>query len=101
MQQADAACFMAKELGRNRTHIHELNDDQMAQAHGQMSWVPRLQKALQEDQFILFAQAITDLQHEKESPRHFEVLIRLKDGATIIPPAHFFLQPSATIYPPK
>jgi diguanylate cyclase (GGDEF)-like protein len=96
MQQADAACFMAKELGRNRTHIHALDDDQMAQAHGQMSWVPRLQKALQKNQFVLFAQAITDLQHEKDSPIHYEVLIRLKEGETIIPPGAFL--PAAERY---
>lgn len=37
LQHADAACFSAKEQGRNRIHAYRLDDDEMMKAQGQMS----------------------------------------------------------------
>ena len=96
MQHADAACFTAKELGRNRIHIYSPDDDEMALTKGQMGWVPRIQKALQEDHFELYAQAITSLQNEESIDSHFEVLIRLNEDGIIVPPGAFL--PAAERY---
>jgi len=88
LQQADAACYMAKDLGRNRIHEFHLNDTELAQRHGQMQWVGRINEALQQDHFRLFAQPIVPLKNS--SGEHYEILLRMKgrDGE-IIPPGAF------------
>jgi Amt family ammonium transporter len=101
MQQADAACFSAKEQGRDRIHAYRADDKEMASTKGQMGWVPRLQQALKENYFILYVQAITDLKNQSAEPSHFEVLIRLNENNTIIPQALFYPRLNATTYPVK
>ena len=95
LKQADAACYMAKDSGRNCVHVYRTEDIQTAQRHGEMQWVNRIQKALEEDQFVLFAQKINPLQGKDLS--HYEILIRIKDeNNKIIPPGAFL--PSAERY---
>ena len=96
MQHADAACFSAKEQGRNRIHVYRPDDDEMTLTNGQMGWVPRIQKALQENYFELHAQAIIELQDDAQSPTHFEILIRLNESGEVIPPGAFL--PAAERY---
>jgi EAL domain-containing protein (putative c-di-GMP-specific phosphodiesterase class I) len=60
-----------------------------------MHWVTRIQHALDEDRFCLYAQMIEPL--EKSSGKHFEVLVRMIDEeGDIIPPGAFL--PSAERY---
>ena len=96
MQHADTACFAAKEQGRNRIHDYKLDDNEMALTHSQMDWVPRLQKALQQDYFELYAQGIVNLQKTSAPVSHFEVLLRLNENGNIIPPGAFL--PAAERY---
>src|SRR3989344_5706548 len=42
LSAADAACYMAKEKGRNRIWIHQENDSEAASRHGEMEWVSRI-----------------------------------------------------------
>jgi len=95
MKCADAACYMAKDLGRNRIHIYRGEDVNLAQRHGEMQWVTRLHKAFEEDRFCLYAQSIVPLDDSKE--RHYELLIRMmgEDGK-LIPPGAFL--PAAERY---
>ena len=96
MQHADSACFLAKEQGRNRVYVYNAEDDHSISSHGQMSWVPRLHKALSEDSFELFVQEIVDLQAPNLAASHFEILIRLNEGGEVIPPSAFL--PAAERY---
>ncbi|PCH85188.1 MAG: hypothetical protein COB26_03465 [Piscirickettsiaceae bacterium] len=96
MQHADAACFSAKEQGRNRIHVYRPDDNEMTLTNGQMGWVPRIQNALQNDLFELHVQAIVDLQGDTQDVSHFEVLIRLNENGEIIPPGAFL--PAAERY---
>jgi len=88
LMQADTACYAAKESGRNRIHLYNLEDSELVERQKEMQWVTRIHEAIKEDQFILYAQAIVPI--EETGERHFELLIRLKesDGA-IIPPGAF------------
>jgi diguanylate cyclase (GGDEF)-like protein/PAS domain S-box-containing protein len=89
MQAADAACYAAKEAGRNRVHAWFDADQHLRLRHGEMQWVTRLEQALDENRFELFAQRIQPIRAESRG-LHCEVLLRLRgaDGA-LVPPGAF------------
>jgi diguanylate cyclase (GGDEF)-like protein/PAS domain S-box-containing protein len=92
---ADEACYMAKDEGRNRIHVHSESDAILARRHSEMMWVPRLTEALQNNSFTLHVMPIASLQGPGES--HEEVLLRLADdGGGIILPNRFI--PAAERY---
>jgi diguanylate cyclase (GGDEF)-like protein/PAS domain S-box-containing protein len=95
LKDADAACYMAKDRGRNQIHVYEPGDAAMAQRHGEMQWVTRLDHALQENRFCLYAQAIVPL--DAHGGMHYELLIRMIDeSGETIPPGAFL--PAAERY---
>jgi diguanylate cyclase (GGDEF)-like protein/PAS domain S-box-containing protein len=96
IRDADAACYMAKDKGRNRIHVYHIEDVELAQRHGEMQWVTRLNQALEEDRFFLYAQTIVPLDGNS-TEKHYELLIRMKNekGEIILP--GFFL-PAAERY---
>jgi predicted signal transduction protein with EAL and GGDEF domain len=61
LRMADAACYVAKDKGRNRIHIYTSEDKELAHRQGEMAWVARIQKALDEDRFVLYSQTILPL----------------------------------------
>ena len=89
MQAADTSCYAAKEAGRNRVHAWFDTDEAMRTRHGEMQWATRLEQALDEDRFVLFAQRIEALDHSSNG-LHAEVLIRLTNtDGSLIPPGAF------------
>ncbi|MDO9219764.1 MAG: EAL domain-containing protein [Thiobacillus sp.] len=97
MSAADAACYVAKDQGRNRTQLY-FGGTACTGKRQEMGWVPRLQKALDENRFQLWQQHILDLSDGAEvDAGHFEVLLRLIDeDGTVITPGQFF--PAAERY---
>ena len=90
--QADAACNVAKEKGRDRIQIYEPGNMDMARRHGEMQWVSRITKALAEDRFQLYCQPIKPI--AAAGIPHGEVLVRMLDEeGKLIPPGDFI--PSA------
>ncbi|MEO0853852.1 MAG: diguanylate cyclase, partial [Cyanobacteria bacterium J06648_11] len=55
---ADAACYAAKEKGRNRIQLYQVGDRDLERQRSERQWVARLEKALADNRFCLFAQAI-------------------------------------------
>ncbi len=97
MRAADSACYMAKESGRNRTYIYQDDDESLQKQHGEMNWIHRITKALENDQFLLHAQEIRSLEQQNGQLAHYEVLIRLhEDNGSITPPMAFI--PAAERY---
>ena len=92
--KADAACFAAKEKGRNRIQVYEPGDLEYAHRHSEMQWVSRLTRALEQDLFVLYAQPIQPI--APQGVPHFEVLVRLREGDRLIPPVDFI--PAAERY---
>ncbi len=96
LASADAACYAAKEAGRNRVHALQPNDSQVQAQRGQMQWVARLNAALQADRLRLYVQPVLPLQADGPDTPHFEILVRLEEDGQIIPPGAFL--PAAERY---
>ncbi|HSY26637.1 MAG TPA: diguanylate cyclase, partial [Burkholderiaceae bacterium] len=97
LREADAACYVAKDKGRNRIHIFTQEDKELAQRHGEMGWIGRIQKALDEQRFVLYSQKIVTLGGNEETAEHFEILLRMiGENGELIPPAAFI--PAAERY---
>jgi len=84
---ADTACSAAKDLGRNRVHMFNASDSQIARKRSEMSCINQIHSALEEDRFILYKQDIVRLNSDIDSKEHYEVLIRMlgKDNSIISP----------------
>lgn len=90
MKEADAACYMAKEKGRNRVHLFSEDDEELSLRHTEMAWVTRIKNALERDRFCLYSQPIVALQpHAGGDAAHVEILLRMLDenGRVIAPMA--------------
>ena len=97
MSAADAACYIAKESGRNQVQIAHMGDRRLQERHGEMQWVARLNRAIEKDQFALYFQPIIPCANKSGTGRHVEILVRLiEDDGTIIAPGAFL--PAAEKY---
>lgn len=91
LSQADAACFLAKEKGRNRIHLHHDADAELTRQRRDMDWASLLREAMRDDRIILFSQQIHSLQSRNTGVlRKQELLARMvaPDG-TLIQPGNF------------
>jgi diguanylate cyclase (GGDEF)-like protein/PAS domain S-box-containing protein len=90
LQAADAACYAAKDQGRNRIHVYQEDDSLVAQRHGEMQWVARVKRALNDHRFFLEAQPIVPLQGDRQAKRNYELLVRMRDeSGRVVPPGAF------------
>ncbi|HYQ72812.1 MAG TPA: EAL domain-containing protein, partial [Gammaproteobacteria bacterium] len=97
MSAADAACYIAKESGRNRVQIAHLGDRRMQQRQGEMQWASRLRQALADDRFILYYQPIVPCAGGSNRERHIEILLRMvEEDGTLTRPGAFL--PAAEKY---
>ena len=97
MSAADSACYIAKEDGRNQVQVAQLGDRRLQERHGEMQWVSRLTRALEENRFALFYQPIMPCASRVNPGKHVEILLRLiADDGTIIRPGAFL--PAAEKY---
>lgn len=86
---ADTACYAAKEAGRNRVHVWFDSDAAMRGQSGETQWASRLEEALDDDDFVLYAQKIQPMQ-SRVTGLHCEILIRLREAdGTIVAPGRF------------
>jgi diguanylate cyclase (GGDEF)-like protein/PAS domain S-box-containing protein len=96
ISMADAACYIAKERGRNQIHRYSPDDDSVKRYESELSWLSRINHALQHDRFVLFCQPYQSLSDSTDN-LYFEVLIRmLDDNDKILTPNHFL--PTAERY---
>lgn len=79
MAAADIACYAAKDSGRNSLSIYSKTDENMTERSEELSWLPRLQTALQNNEFRLHVQAVASLDPATSNAAvtHFEFLLRL------------------------
>lgn len=96
LSAADAACYAAKEHGRNRVHVYQPDDRHLLERQGQMEWVGRLRSALDEDRLRLYVQPIVPLDDQAGLKYHYEILLRLEEQERLVGPGSFI--PAAERY---
>ncbi len=86
MAQADTACYAAKDLGRGRYQVYNVDDAQIMLTRRNMDWAQRIEHALDEHRFEVYLQKIVDRERAMVG---FEALIRMQDdeGRVIGPDA--------------
>ncbi len=84
--QADTACHIAKEEGRNRYSLYSVDDKELRSRELQMESVNLVHDALANKRIELFAQQILDFD-DHNGGMHFEILVRIKsrEGEYISP----------------
>jgi diguanylate cyclase (GGDEF)-like protein/PAS domain S-box-containing protein len=100
MAHADIACHMAKNAGRNQTHLYTAESGQKAAMDLDLGWSARLEEALRTDRFVLCYQPMVplvgieadrdlgcdhdlwerQLARNPDSAAKYEVLLRLRDA---------------------
>lgn len=95
MRNADTACYISKEEGRNRIHLFDPNDEDIQKRQGELQWMQHIKDALKNNDFVLHCQSIMDIADSKK--KHCEILLRLKNhDGEIVPPMSFI--PAAERY---
>jgi EAL domain-containing protein (putative c-di-GMP-specific phosphodiesterase class I) len=89
LQAADAACYAAKEGGRNRVHLWVDTDTAIRVRAGEMQWAMRIEHALDHDQFVLYAQRIEELGEKSHGIRAEALLRMVQDDGKVTPPGAF------------
>lgn len=89
MALADAACYKAKNDGRNQIQLFE-GHDQIVNRRYQTQSVLSATRALEENRFCLYHQQIVPTAASSLVPIHYEILLRMMDETgTIISPSTF------------
>jgi len=78
LTSARLACDSAKDHGRDRIEVFNLNNQSIIQRHDDMELVADIQHAIDADGFELLAQEIVSLDASKSRPC-YEILLRMKD----------------------
>ncbi|NCF26235.1 MAG: EAL domain-containing protein [Gammaproteobacteria bacterium] len=89
LKAADAACYAAKDGGRNRIHIYREGDAELSKRYGEMRWVSRINEALETERYALRYQPIVPVIDQNDSGWHYELLLSMRDhdGAMVSPGA--------------
>ncbi|MDQ3618151.1 MAG: EAL domain-containing protein, partial [Pseudomonadota bacterium] len=89
LAQADTACYMAKESGRNRVHFFSAHDDDTTRRQTEMEWANRLRWAVDERRFLLMYQEVLPLAAPAGTGPYIELLLRFRDeqGKLVVPGA--------------
>ena len=90
MLAIDLACLQAKDSGRNTIFVYEKDNLSLNRQKEEMNWLPKINKALKTDQFVLYFQSIEPTSKQSDLPRLREILVRMLDEeGNIISPALF------------
>ena len=91
MRDADSACYIAKEAGRNRFHTVRPDNKALAQRREQIQSLELINRALDDERFVLYAQSIEPTVLTDAPPElHVEILLRMRSvSGEIITPDNF------------
>ena len=84
LRDADAACYAAKDQGRDRIHVWKADDDEFIRRQGEVQWAVRIQRALENDGLELGVQQIVALRADGNEPLCHELLVRMHDGGEVV-----------------
>jgi diguanylate cyclase (GGDEF)-like protein len=97
LRNADIACYAAKDAGRNCFRIYTESVLDIAKVHGEMQWVTKINWALENNKFCLYAQIIQPNVLTDTCGFHYEVLLRMVDESGLLVSPNAFL-PAAERY---
>ncbi len=80
MSAAESACYLAKQGGGNHFHQFEAAEMAAGERQSQLHTLERVQEALRDDHFELFAQLIQPILAVDSAPWMYEILLRMDDG---------------------
>ena len=88
MASVDAACYAAKEEGRNRVFVGQVDSEKISYRMEELRQASHIRHALKENRLMLFQQPIVSLV-DARTVVHSEVLVRMVDeqGALVVPGA--------------
>jgi len=90
LSHADAACYAAKELGRNRVHVYQADDSGADPHHRAILRVTDIRTAIDRDRFQLFGQPIWTVRHNPPQLVAHELLLRMIDSTgSLVQPGYF------------
>jgi hypothetical protein len=72
----DAILAGDAEAGRNCINVYQRESSSSQHLPGQMQWVSQINKALQDDRFVLYAQPIANLESDELIVKGIEILIQ-------------------------
>lgn len=97
MTKADTACQVAKDQGSDRIYLYQEDDEAVTSRYGEVTSVAKINKALDDDSFILYSQEIRPIDESGSYGKHYEILLRLiGDDGKMVPPNLFL--PAAERY---
>jgi diguanylate cyclase (GGDEF)-like protein/PAS domain S-box-containing protein len=98
LKAADAACYTAKNEGRNRVHLYQFGETSNRDEGTETQWFSRIVNAIDGDRFRLYVQEIVPLMStENVRQPYYEILLRMVDERDrSIPPMAFI--PAAERY---
>lgn len=87
LKDADTACYVAKERGRNRAHAARHDDAELARRQEEMEQLQEITLALKEGRFQLCQQRCEPLGAARQPLWHCEILLRMvsRSGRLIMP----------------
>ncbi|TAN44110.1 MAG: EAL domain-containing protein [Nitrospirae bacterium] len=88
LSKANAAINRTREMGQNRLHLYQSEDDYLAKFNTSLEEKANIMSALEENRFLPWFQPILDI--KDGTITHYEALARMLDGkGGIIPPSSF------------
>ncbi|MEO2175916.1 MAG: DUF1631 family protein [bacterium] len=92
LTSADSACYAAKDAGRDRIHVFEIDDSEMGHRRDVMGFVSQIDSALREDRFVLNCQKILPISADSDERAHYEILLAVLDEkGEPMPPQDFIV----------
>lgn len=87
LKNADIACYVAKDAGRNCIRVFHPDDKDLAKRHNELKRVGDINRAFEENRFRLYYQSIAPIEKIMDQGSHFEILLRMvvEDGKLIAP----------------
>ena len=97
LSAADSACFIAKDLGRNRFHVYQPDDKEISRRRLEIQSMHHIRYALKHDAMSLCLQPIVPSRHNTHGAFMGEFLVRMRDreGNPVLP---FAFIPTAERY---
>jgi diguanylate cyclase (GGDEF)-like protein len=94
---ADDSCHISKEEGGNKITVFQAQDTKFMRRRGDMEWIGKINRAVEENRFVLYYQPIEPLDPSSENQPKLEILLRLvKEDGSIAGPTDFI--PAAERY---